>query len=152
MGRNIVLSEYSKIMLKSKIIVVAQRDGWSDHYRLMEALSSGAMVIADETLILPRGLRHAESLVIFDSFSDLREKLLYYVQHDTERLKIAQRGWEIAMGYHRSWHAQGFVIFGQPVTHAGDAMAAFQKDLSLRTEPPPPLLSEKQRQKPKGGN
>lgn len=151
MGRNIVSSEYVKIMLKSKIIVVAQRDGWSDHYRLMEALSSGAMVIADETLILPRGLRHAESLVIFDSFSDLREKLFYYVQHDTERLKIAQRGWEIAMGYHRSWHALESVIFGQPITHAGDAMAAFQKDLTPRTEPSPPL-SEKQRQTQKGGN
>jgi spore maturation protein CgeB len=98
----------------------------------MEALSSGAMVMADETLVLPRGLRHAESLVIFESFSDFREKLLYYLRHDDARASVAKRGWEIAMGYHRSWHAMESVLFGQPVTNAGDAMVAFQKDLLPR--------------------
>lgn len=128
-GRNVVSPQYIDIMLQSKIVVVAQRDAWSDHYRLMEALSSGAMVMADETLVLPRGLRHAESLIIFESFADFREKLLYYLRHDDVRSSVAKRGWEIAMGYHRSWHAMESVLFGQPVTTAGDAMAAFQKDL-----------------------
>jgi hypothetical protein len=138
MGRNIVSSDYLNLMLKSKIIVVAQRDGWSDHYRTMEALSSGAMILADDTVVLPRGLRHGESLVIFSSFSDLREKLLYYLEHDADRIRIAKRGWEIAMGYHRSWHAMESVIFGSPVTNAGDAMAAFAKDLAERVEPAAP--------------
>lgn len=137
-GRNIVSSDYVDVMLKSKIIIVAQRDGWSDHYRTMEALSSGAMILADDTVILPRGLRHGESLVIFSSFSDLREKLLFYLEHDAERIRIAKRGWEIAMGYHRSWHAMESVIFGAPVTNAGDAMAAFAKDLAERVEFAPP--------------
>jgi Glycosyl transferases group 1 len=129
LGRNVVSPEYINTMLRSKIIVVAQRDAWSDHYRLMEALSSGAMILADETLILPRGLRHGESLIMFHSYSDLREKLLYYLQHDEERLLVAKKGWDIAMGYHRSWHAMESLIFGHPITNAGDSKASFQKDI-----------------------
>jgi hypothetical protein len=53
------------MLKKSKNIVVAQRDGWSDHNRITEALSSGATILADDTVVLPRGLRHGESLVIF---------------------------------------------------------------------------------------
>jgi hypothetical protein len=130
LGRNVVSPEYINTMLRSKIIVVAQRDAWSDHYRLMEGLSSGAMILADETLILPRGLRHGESLIMFHSYSDLREKILYYLQHDEERISIAKKGWDIALGYHRSWHAMESLVFGHPITNAGDSMAAFHKDLT----------------------
>jgi hypothetical protein len=129
-GRNQVFMHYVEMMLNSKIIIVSQRDAWTDHYRLMEALNSGAMVIADETLGLARGLRDGESLVIFTSFPDLREKLLYYLQHDDERQRIAKKGWEIAMGYHRSWHEMEGLVFGKPVTEMGDAAASFQHDLA----------------------
>jgi hypothetical protein len=144
-GRNEASQAYADIMMQSKIIVVAQRDAWSDHYRLTEALSSGAMVLADETLVLPRGFRDGESLVIFTSFEDLREKLLYFLQHDEERLRIAKKGWEVVMGYHRSWHGIEAVIFGEPVTEKGDAMASFQRDLNPRVEPPPPSKRRKGR-------
>lgn len=130
-GRNDVSEEYVKTMLQSKIIVVAQRDAWSDHYRLMEALSSGALVIADETLVLPRGLRDRESLVIFKSFSDLRDQLFFYLTHENERKAIAKRGWQIAMGYHRSWHAMEGVIFGIPITDDGNSAKSFQRDLEI---------------------
>jgi hypothetical protein len=46
-GRFGVSKDYAKIMLQSKIVVVTQRDQWEDHFRLFEAITSGAMVLMD---------------------------------------------------------------------------------------------------------
>ena len=66
-GRRSVHSDYIQAMLNSKIVVVTQRDDWEDHYRLFEALVSGAMVMTDRMLSLPKGLENGVSIIEFQS-------------------------------------------------------------------------------------
>ena len=53
MGRNKAQELYVATMLQYKIVVVCQRDLWEGHYRLMEALAGGAMVMTDPMHPLP---------------------------------------------------------------------------------------------------
>lgn len=120
-GRKNVKSAYVEAMLEAKIIIATQRDAWEDHYRLMEALVSGAMVMTDRMLSLPHGLENGTSVIEFDSAEDLRTKILYYSSHPEERLEIARKGREIAMTQHRTWHRIEEVIFGRAITGCANA-------------------------------
>ena len=115
-GRNGVHSAYIETMLDSSIIVVAQRDNWEDHYRLFEALVSGAMVMTDRMFSLPHGLENGTSVIEFQSAEDLRSKILYYSSHPEERVGIARKGREVSMLQHRTWHRIEEVIFGKSVS------------------------------------
>jgi Glycosyl transferases group 1 len=115
-GRQSVASAYLDAMLSTKIMVVTQRDGWEDHYRLFEALVSGALVMTDQMLSLPSGLQNGTSLVEFGSLRELMSLLDYYLIHQDERLQIATEGRRVAMLRHRSWHRIEEVIFGRPLT------------------------------------
>ena len=115
-GRRQVQSAYIEAMLNTKIIVVTQRDDWEDHYRLFEALVSGAMVMTDRMLSLPSGLQNGTSIVEFESAEDLRQKIMYYVSHSDERLDIARKGREVSMSQHRTFHRVEQVVFGKVVS------------------------------------
>lgn len=107
--------EYIKTMMESRIVVVVQRDSWIDMYRLMEALSvSGSLVMVDSMDIggLPLGLEDGVSLVEFSSVQDLQTKILYYLRHDEERIRIAKAGRQVAMSRHRSWHIMERLLLG----------------------------------------
>lgn len=116
-GRRKVSNQYIDMMLKSKIIVVSQRDGWEDHYRLMEAIVSGAMIMTDSMLSLPDGYQDGISIVEYDSARDLKDKVTYYLQHTSERQSIAAKGRRLAMTKHRSWHRMEELIFGTILTN-----------------------------------
>lgn len=120
MEQSIIQMEYIEQMIFTKIIVVAQRDEWEGHLRLLEALASGAMVIADKALAMPSGLVDRESIVLYDSAQSLKDAIFYYLnpKNDKERLSIARKGWETAMGRHRSWHRVEEILFGKPLTQA----------------------------------
>lgn len=111
-------TQYVEQLIKAKAVVVAQRDEWEGQNRLFEALSSGAMVFADKALALPDGLKDKESIIIYDSAKSLEDSLLYYLSPklNKERLSIARKGWEVAMGRHRSWHRVEEVLYGKPLT------------------------------------
>ena len=111
-GRNSVQKEYVDTLTSTKIVVTSQRDRWEDHYRLMEALATGALVMTDPMSSLPRYFKDGESLVVYHSLAELKEKILYYLDHDDERLAIAKKGHWIAMNHHRSWHGLERIIFG----------------------------------------
>jgi hypothetical protein len=115
-GRRTAQVQYVETMLKSKIVVVSQRDSWEDHYRLFEALVSGAMVMTDRMLSLPSGLENGTSVVEYTSGDDLKSKLLYYLQHEEERIDIAREGRLVAMTRHRTWHRMEEIVFGRVVT------------------------------------
>jgi hypothetical protein len=117
-GRNSVHQDYVQAMISAKIVIVTQRDLWEDHYRLMEALVCGALVIADTMLAPPKGLVHGETIVFFETLQELEEAVMYYLIHEEERRAIAQRGWRLAMGRHRSWHRIEELFFGTPLTRA----------------------------------
>jgi hypothetical protein len=115
-GRWGVSDAYATTLLRAKIIVVTQRDQWEDHFRLFEALASGAMVLMDEMLSLPHSLQDGESVVFFRSLDELQELAMYYLQNTEERLEIARNGWEICMRKHRSWHRLEEMLFGRGIT------------------------------------
>ncbi|GKY91398.1 hypothetical protein MPSEU_000112100 [Mayamaea pseudoterrestris] len=115
-GRKRASRKYVVALMQSRIVVVAQRDEWEDHYRLFEAIVSGAMVMTDRMLGLPNGLVDGESVVTFASAQELREKVEYYLAHSEERLRIAKQGRYVAMSRHRSWHHMEETVFGRPVT------------------------------------
>lgn len=111
-GRNTVDDAYARALLNHKIVVVAQRDGWEGHYRLMEALSGGALVMSDPMHPFPYLIQDGENIVVYSSLRDLKEKILYYIRNESERLKIAARGHRVAMNHHRSWHVMERIVLG----------------------------------------
>jgi glycosyltransferase involved in cell wall biosynthesis len=115
-GRRGVAREYVDAMLRTKIMVVTQRDKWQDHYRLFEAMVVGPLIMTDRMLALPAGLENGTSIVEFSSADELRSLIDYYLKHAEERLTIAARGRHVAMTQHRSWHRIEEVIFGRALT------------------------------------
>eukprot|EP00977_Amphora_coffeiformis_P018460 scaffold6506_cov171-Amphora_coffeaeformis.AAC.8 len=115
-GRHSVSDAYVDIMLDSKIIVIAQRDQWEGHYRLMEALVTGACVLHDFMHGLPAGLQNGTSILLYKTQQELENLILYYLEHDEERIEIGRRGREVAMQRHRTWHRMEEVIFGEILT------------------------------------
>jgi len=68
-----------KHLMGTKIVVATQRSLWEDHWRLMEALAAGCLVLTDPMLLLPHSLVDGVSgVVVFHSLDDLRTKLMYY--------------------------------------------------------------------------
>lgn len=111
-GRNGVTDAYVHALLEHKIVVVAQRDKWEGHYRLMEALAGGALVMTDPMHPLPYLLRDGVNVIVYSSLEELKKKILYYAQNEQKRLEIAARGHHVAMNHHRSWHVMERIIFG----------------------------------------
>mgnify|MGYP002173386837 CR=1 FL=1 len=97
-------------------MVVAQRDAWEDHYRLFEGIVGGALVMTDPMLSLPDGYVDRENIVIYKSTDELRQLIVYYLEHTEERLDIARKGWNLAMSRHRTYHWMEELFFGQPLT------------------------------------
>jgi hypothetical protein len=116
LGRSIVQEPYLEKLMATKIHVVSQRDTHEDHFRLLEALVSGAMVMTDEMLTLPSGLEHGVSLVVYHSAQDLAEKIHYYLTRPKERLAIARTGRRIALSRHRAQHRIEEMMFGTPLS------------------------------------
>jgi hypothetical protein len=114
-GRTNVASSYLQALLTTKIVVVAQRDHWEDHYRLFEAIVGGALVMTDPMLSLPEGLVDRTNIVVYHSLSHLQELLEYYLdpRNEDERLSIAREGWTVAMTRHRTFHWMEQIFFGR---------------------------------------
>ena len=112
-GRRGVSDDYIETLLNTKIIVLAQRDKWEDHYRLMEGLVSGSLVLHDFMHGLPQGLENGTSIVEYTTPQNLESLIKYYLEHDEERMEIGRKGREVAMQRHRTWHRAEEVIFGE---------------------------------------
>jgi hypothetical protein len=115
-GRNGVDVNYIRHLVQYKIVVVAQKDNWEDHFRLFEALCSGALVLHDQMLAPPSGLVDGKSIVFYNNVTDLKAKIVYYLKHHEERLVIARRGRQVALKQHRSWHRMEEVVLGRVVS------------------------------------
>ena len=117
-GRATANRDFVETMASAKIVVVSQRDQWEDHYRLFEALVSGAMVLTDWMWTLPHGYEDGVSIVVYRSEADLTAKLDRYLDpdHESDRIAIANAGRKLAMDRHRSWHRMEELIFGRALT------------------------------------
>jgi hypothetical protein len=121
-GRRTAQGDYMTALLNTKIIVITQRDLWEDHYRLMEGLMSGAMVLHDAMHGKPAGIVNGSQFVEFNSEESLQSLSKYYLEHDDERLAIAKAGRFEAMSRHRSWHRMEEIIFSDVLTRCIETM------------------------------
>jgi len=77
-GRNNVSVRYTESILPYNIVVVAQKDLYEEHFRLMEALVSGALVMSDIMMSIPPDFVDGESIVFnTDTTVDLPNKIRY---------------------------------------------------------------------------
>lgn len=94
--------EHSSYLRRGKIVL--QNSQYKEiTRRIFEGMLANRMVIADrpdkETridLIFEEG----KEIVYFDSLNELIDKIDYYTNHETERLKIAQAGFDKVSKYH----------------------------------------------------
>jgi hypothetical protein len=111
--------QYTWDLLKCKIVVITQRDEWEDHYRLMESLAGGALVMTDPMVILPAGLVDKVNIIMYDNPKMLKALIKYYLkpENEKERRSIAHKGYKLVMGRHRCWHRLEELLFGSPLTN-----------------------------------
>ena len=103
-GRRSPQQDYCRLMATTKIIVTATPDGWEGDYRLMEAMSSGALVLHNRMILPPNGLVDGEHWVIYDDHVDMLEKVYYYMQYPEEANKIGLNGKKYVMQNHLPKH------------------------------------------------
>ena len=115
-GRNQVDLSYIRALLSAKIVIVTQKDDWEDHYRLFESVSCGSLILHDAMVAPPKGLVQDETVVFFDSLDSLQGRVVHYLNNEAERNAVSRKGWEVAMGQHRSWHRMEELVFGRPVS------------------------------------
>lgn len=103
-GRRTPQEEYCKLMATTKIVVTATPDGWEGDYRLMEALSSGAMVLHNRMILPPVGLVDGEHWVVYDDHTDMLEKVYYYMTNPEIAERIGRAGRDYVMNNHLPQH------------------------------------------------
>jgi hypothetical protein len=108
-------------MLQYKILVVAQKDKYEGHYRLMDALLSGALVMTDPMSSLPLFLEDRVNVVVYRSPAELKRLLKFYLlrDHEAERIEIGRRGREIALRHHSPAAWVERIVFGNWSTLMG---------------------------------
>ena len=121
--------KYTWELLHCKIVVITQRDEWEDHYRLMESLASGSLVLTDPMIALPAGLVDRVNIVVYESPKVLKELIKYYLkpENEKERRRIAYQGYRLVMGRHRCWHRIEELLFGRPLTNVDQLNAPAPK-------------------------
>jgi spore maturation protein CgeB len=72
--------------------------------RLYEALACGSFVMADEQKDAKALFEDGEHLVFFKNEKDLRDKIIYYLDHPEERQRIALKGREEVIKKHTYTH------------------------------------------------
>ena len=108
-------------MLQYKILVVAQKDKYEGHYRLMDALLSGALVMTDPMSSLPLFLEDRVNIVVYRSPAELKRLLKFYLlrDHEAERIEIGRKGREIALRHHSPAAWVERMVFGNWSTLMG---------------------------------
>jgi len=88
--------DYLLTMCDTKIFLISNSRFKALVIKYWEAMASGAMVLADRPDDLDtdwhRGLIPGVHLVLYDGLDDMRCKIDHYLNHDTERLKVAEAG------------------------------------------------------------
>lgn len=127
-GRKFVSPDYIQALLTTKIIVLAQRDKWEGHMRLMESLLSGALVLHDPQVYWPYGVVDGVNIVVYHSMFDLEEKIIYYLDpaNEQERIMIGQRGREIALSENRRWDNMERLLLNDDKKYVNDYGVSYQ--------------------------
>ena len=98
------LNKYIQTMNDSKIIITACPGNYEGDYRLMESMTSGALVMHNKMLLPPHGLVEDKHWVVYDSVEDLEKKITYYTNNPGKATKIANDGRKFVLENHRPHH------------------------------------------------
>lgn len=96
--------KYVQTMCDSKIIVTACPGNYEGDFRLMESMTSGALVMHNYMLQPPPGLEEGKHWIVYRSAQDLAEKICYYNRHPEKAKEIADTGKEYILNNHRPHH------------------------------------------------
>ncbi len=103
-GRNSTDDVYHKTMIRSKIIVTCNPSMWSGDYRLFESFIGQSMVFVDR-MVMPvkHPFEHKKHIYYYhrNDMTNLKNALLYYLEHPEERKQIAVEGQQYVLRYHR---------------------------------------------------
>jgi hypothetical protein len=96
--------KYAQIMSNSKIIATACPCNYEGDFRLMEAMTSGALVMHNYMLRPPQGLENGKHWIVYDNAQDLAEKICFYNRYPEKAKQIADAGKDLVIKNHRSHH------------------------------------------------
>lgn len=97
----VVHDEYIRLINRSKIFVHGNNRWGSLNMKYTEVLACGTLFLTDRPRDLERlGFVDGKHLVLYRDLNDLRDKIKYYLKHETERLHIAKQGMEFVRKNH----------------------------------------------------
>lgn len=92
---------YIQKLNESKIFVISTNINKRLAMKFTEAMACGAMVLSDEPEDLEiQGFKRDHHLVLYDDLKDMQNKLLYYLENDSERKLIATQGMKFVRKNH----------------------------------------------------
>lgn len=107
LAKNIKLKpkKWIKILSSSKIIMaIHYQDGKTPCYqaspKVYETMACKSFLLVDDQKDVKSLFLDGKHLVIFKDIKDLREKIVYYINHPEEREKIAEEGYEEVLQKH----------------------------------------------------
>ncbi len=95
--------EMGEIYSRSKIVVNSAIN-YDLNMRVFEGMASGALLITDPADSLQELFEDGKDLVIYQDEEDLIDKIHYYLEHDNERIEIANRGQQKVLQHHTYYH------------------------------------------------
>lgn len=101
---HLTTDEYAKIFKRSKITISFSRASNSHviNARPFEAMSCGAMLLEQENFETPKLFIPYVDYVPYSSNEDLHNKIVYYLEHDDQREKIANSGNQKIKNYYNT--------------------------------------------------
>jgi hypothetical protein len=75
-------------------------------YRIWEGMCSGALVFTEPGFGLSNIGKDGEDFIVFNSYADIASKLSYYLNHEKERIAIANSGYNITKSATHTHEAQ----------------------------------------------
>ncbi|MDY6989124.1 MAG: glycosyltransferase [Thermodesulfobacteriota bacterium] len=102
-------TEWVKIYSAAKVVVVIHyQDGTTPCYqmspKLFEAMACKAFVLVDKQKDVFGLFDDAKHLVSYNSVEDLRDKIRYYLEHPSQRLRIAEDAYRYVLQNHTYAH------------------------------------------------
>jgi len=99
--KRIVHEKYINAINQSKICIISTNIFDSPNMKFTEFTSCGTFVLADKPADMEQlGFQDGKHLVLYSGMDDLKDKINYYLSHDTERESIAKQGIEFTRKNH----------------------------------------------------
>ena len=108
--------QHAEIVSRTKVnINICTNGDVSD--RVYKILATQGFLLTDKWYGMEReGFIDGKHLVVFNSIEDLNNKINYYLQHDTERIKIASEGYKFVQQFSRNnWGKKVYEIINENI-------------------------------------